>query len=309
MAKEARLEALRQATDPAQKAAVAIEHLVPQAGQEVLRAALTVLVRHPLPAARGRLRDLFVYLADQGVARDPGTFVRSQILRALRPMALPDDRDLLLRAVMTYEYPAPSFKEEAALLRAGAVVALADLDEELARFHATRLLADERTDPMSGEPALTAVEVLGTLGELLPLWFYAMQGEERVVGEVGSECLRRLTGLPSALLPAVVERYREGRRAVLLVGLVDLLIGHPAGDEYADLLAGLLQRPPDEDLYRYLAAALLASGRQDLHDLLVAAARAEQNPARVAILLGILGDAGGAPWGEVAERLRTRRRR
>lgn len=306
--KAERLARLRSAPDPADKAAAAVELLEPRYGLEVVRAALHALVAYSHPPARPALRRLYGYYAEKGVARDPGAFVRSQILRALRPLALPEDIPLLLGALNTYEYPPPSFKEEAALLRAGALVILADLDEQLTRIEATRLLADGRTDPMSGEPALAAVEVLATLGETLPLLFYAMQPLERTLPEVAGECLRRLTGLPAAVLPALLAHYAECKQPVLLLGVVDLLFQHDEGPQGLDFLARLLHAPPDLDLYRYLIAAILATGRPELRALLAESARLEQNPARIAIVLELLSETGDPEWGELVETLRQRRR-
>ena len=306
--KAERLERLRNAPDPAAKAATAVELLEPRYGLEVVRAALQALVAYRHPPARPALRRLYSYFAEKGVARDPGAFVRSQILRALRPLALPEDIPLLLAALNTYEYPPPSFKEEAALLRAGALVILAELDDRLTRIEATRLLADGRTDPMSGEPALAAVEVLVTLGETLPLFFYALQPLERMLPEVAGECLRRLTGLPAAVLPAVLDHYAECKQPVLLLGVVDLLIQHNEGPQGLEFLARLLRAPPDLDLYRYLIAALLATGRAELRALLAEGVRLEQNPARIAVILELLAETGDPEWSELAETLRHRAR-
>lgn len=141
--KEAALQRLRELADnPAERAAFAATLLQPKLGLEVVRAALRVLVAHPHLPARPALVKLFDHYAEQGVTRDPGTYVRSEIVRALRRIAEVADIDLLERALLTYEFPAPAFKEEAALLRSGALVTLAELDDVRARFHATRLLAD-----------------------------------------------------------------------------------------------------------------------------------------------------------------------
>jgi hypothetical protein len=54
-------------------------------------------------------------------------------------------------------------------LRAGALLILNELDDSLAGFEATRLLVDGLTDPMSGEPALTAVRALASQGQAAAL--------------------------------------------------------------------------------------------------------------------------------------------
>lgn len=308
--KQQLLDTLR---DPAQtaeaRAAAAVDLLVPRSGQEAVRAALHFLVNHPTPAARPALRGLYSHYAENGVGRDPGTYLRSQIVRALRAVALPDDVDIFNQAVATYEFPPPAFKEEAALLRGGALVALAEWDETLARYHATRLLADPLTDPMSGQPALVAVDVLATFDEALPLFFYAMQAQDHLLPEIAGECLRRLTSLPAGLLPSVLHHYAECRRPALLVGVIDLLIQRQGGPEGLEFLARLLHQPPDLDLYRYLVAALLAAAKPELYSLLAESARLEQNPAHVAVLVEVLGELADQPeWREVVTALRGRRR-
>lgn len=298
--KETRLQRLRELVDdPLARAEYAVTLLQPRYGLEVVRAALRVLVRHPHPPSRLTLVRLYEHYASQGVSRDPGTYVRSEIVRALRPFCEPADVALLEQALMTYEFPPPAFLEEAALLRSGALVTLAEVDDLRARYHATRLLADPLTDPMSGEPALTAVTVLAAQGELLPLYFYSTQEVTRMQAEVASACLRSLGELPVEALPPLVACYSETTQPVILVGLADLLLQHPDALISQETLARLLQDVKDIDLYRYLAAALLASGNADLRSLVLAMAiggasggmlQAEKRE----VLMAVLGEAGEA---------------
>lgn len=311
--KETRLRRLRELSDePDARAAYAVTLLQPKYGLEVVRAALRVLVALPYPPARPALLRLFDHYATQGVTRDPGTYVRTEIIRALRPICEPADVDLLERALLTYEFPAPAFKEEAALLRSGALVALAEIDDLRARYHATRLLADPLTDPMSGEPALTAITVLVAQGELLPLYFYVTQEPSRMHAEVASICLRSLGGLPPEVIPPLVAGYSDCNNPVLLVGLVDLLLAHPTLPVSQETLARLMVEVKDSDLYRYLAAALLAAGNADLRRLVLDAAHGVLDSAKRSVLVEVLRDAGEAE--DVAAALaalegRTRRTR
>ena len=164
---------------PDARAALATALLAPSADRQTLQAALDVLARTPHPPARPALVELFHHFANRGPTLDPGTTQRTRIVKALRPIAQPPDAKLFERAAATYEWLPPHFLEEAQLLRANGLVALSEQDDELARFHATRLLADPYTDGMSGEPALSAARVLGVLDELLPLYFYAMRIRQR----------------------------------------------------------------------------------------------------------------------------------
>ncbi len=293
--KETRLARLRELRDePLARAEYAVTLLQPKFGLEVVRTALRVLVAQPLPAARIALVRLFDHYMVQGVARDPGTYVRSEIIRALRPLAEPGDIPFLEAALTTYEFPPPAFREEAALLRSGALVTLAEVDDVRARYHATRLLADPLTDPMSGEPALTAISVLAAQGELLPLYYYATQDQTRMHGEVASACLRSLGALPPEVLPPLVAAYAECTEPVLLVGLVDMLLAHPKLPVSLETLARLLAEVKDRDLYRYMTTALLASGHEATRQLVLDAAGSLLDRDKADVLLEVLGDAGDA---------------
>jgi hypothetical protein len=255
-------------------------------------AALRVLAARPHPPARPALVRLFEHFAASGVTRDPGTYVRSTIMRALRPLREPADVALFEQALMTYEFPAPAFREEAALLRSGALVAMAEVDDVRTRYHATRLLADPLTDPMSGEPALTAVSVLVAQGELLPLYFYVTQDAAHMQAEVASACLRNLDHLPAEALPPLVTCYAECTNPVVLVGLIDLLIAHADLAVSQETLQRLLIEVKDLDLYRYLATALLAAGHSDLRRVVLEAARGILAAPKQRVLVEVLGDVG-----------------
>lgn len=291
--KETRLQRLRElAAAPEARAEYAATLLQPKFGLEVVRAALRVLINQPYLAARPALVRLFDHYATQGVNRDPGTYVRSEIVRALRPICEPADVPLLERACLTYEFPAPAFKEEAGMLRSGALVTLAEVDDVRSRYHATRLLADPLTDPMSGEPALTAIQVLVAQGELLPLYFYVTQDQSRMHSEVASVCLRSLGALPAEAVPPLVACYAECTNPVLLVGLTDLLLEHASLEISRETLARLLIEVKDTDLYRYLTTAMLAAGNADVRQLVLDAANGILEKAKQNVLVEVLADAG-----------------
>src|SRR5690606_6177969 len=152
--------------------------------------------------------------------------------------------------------------EEGAALRSAALNALADVDEDLARYQAVRLLADRYTDPMSGEPALTAARLLDAYEESTVLYLYVMQELAPPVPEVLSEALRGLIRLPEACLPGVIERYRETPHAVVLVGLFDLLLQHRSGPHSWAFMRAFLRSTQQVDAYQYLVTILLTQGRE-----------------------------------------------
>jgi hypothetical protein len=262
-------------------------------GRDLLMAAVGVLVDHPYPPARPKLVELLVHLSRDDGLHDPGSYARRMVLDALRRIAKPEDIAVLARAVETYEFFAPDFKEDAVLLRASALITLSALDEELARYHAVRLLSDGFAQPMSGEPALTAVRVLVALGELVALYAYAMQPDSATLPEVVSEALRQLTAVPPLLIRGIVQRHGQSRQPVVLVSLFDLLLNHEEGPQGQDYLLTLLQDPPNADLYRYLVTSMVATGNTTLLDELVESARFEQDRRKVEVLVDALGLVSG----------------
>jgi hypothetical protein len=272
------------AGDPTAQSAYAVTLLGGEHGKDVMQAALAVLAAYPDRAARAPILRLYArYAADKGV-RDPGAYFRRSLLDALRPLAERADADLLAEAAATYEFWPPDFAEDAVLLRAAAIVVLAEVDEELARFHAARLLVDPYLAPMSGEPAISGARVLGILGELTVLWSYIFKDLPPQYPEVTAECLRQLVALPESLLGALIERYREKPPAAVLLGLVDLLINHETGPHGRPFLQQQLQTTRDADLYRYIVMSMVASGKQPLLDDLVGAAQTAQDKRKLAIL-------------------------
>ena len=290
-----------------EQAAYAVTLLHMRYGAETVLAALQTLTKIEFDAARPALLTLFADYTAQGERRDPAAFFRAAILRALRPGVQPADVGLLTQATATYVFPPPAFKEEGAPLRSAALLALAEVDETLARYHAVRLLANEHTDPMSGEPALTAARLLAAQEEWLPLYFYAMQDGARVVPEVVADCLRQLTLLPAALLPGIIERFAAGTASMALVGLFDLLLNHRTGPHGLDFLRSFLRTTTEIDFYRYLVTTMVASGQERLLAELLDAARFEQKREKIAILSEALALLPPNPAiGEAIEQLRKR---
>ena len=306
---------LKQLADrPEEQAAFAVTLLTPRHRRDVLQAALDVLAQAEYAPARDAILALYRHYAERGEMRDPGCYMRRSVLRAWRPLARPDDVPLLLAAVNTYEFLPPDFKEEAILLRAGALVILNDLDETLARFHAARLLDDGYADAMSGEPALTAARVLASQDQAVALYAYAMR-HGGTLADVVSECLRSLTDMPTALVPSLLTRHADNTESIVLVGLFDLLLNHREGPLGRAFLDDYLREGADPDAYRYLAMTVIARGDELLVDTLLTAARLEQDPDKVAIMAEALALLSTPEADEIRAQLnsrlqpRTRRRR
>lgn len=272
------------ADDPRTQAEYAAGLLGERHGKDVLLAALAVLAEYGYPAARPALLRLYAtQAADKGV-RDQGGYFRRALLAALQPIARPEDVALLVQAVLTYERWPPDFAEDAVLVRAAGLVALNRVDEQLARYHAARLLVDPFVQPMSGEPAVTAARVLGAHGASTTLWMYVLEEHPASLGEVTAECLRQLTELPAALVPLLVERLGGAASAAVRLGLYHLLIHHGEGPQACDYLQRELETLRDEDVYRYLVLTMAASGQAALHETLLAVAPGTTDRRKIVIL-------------------------
>ena len=93
--------------------------------------------------------------------------------------------------------------------------------------------------------------------QLLPLYGLVASGGGRP--EVRAECLRGLTGLPVSLLTRLLEGYRDEKDATVMVGLFDLLLGHPSRSAFAGFIASFLDRTQSIDLYRFVVNSIVAS--------------------------------------------------
>ncbi len=277
------------ADDPQRHAEYAISLLTPRQRLDVILASLTALSELPAPEARLPLLKLYNHYDLNGPKRDPGAHTRRAILDALRPIALPADGPLLRDAVTTYEFLPPKFSEDASLLRSGALLILNELEESLAPYYAARLLVDGYTQEMSGEPALTAVRVLESQDQLAPLYQFVTSDTHPTLPDVVSECLRSLTGIPKELLSTLIERFRQNKNGVIIIGLCDLLINHHAGPQELDFLAATILAQHDLDVYRYLVITLLSSRQPPLLTLLTDIVHLETDEQHIEIVIEACG--------------------
>ena len=270
---------------PDEQADYAASLLDKERNVEVVLAALAVLAAREDYCFRPVLLRKYAYCDHNGVRRDPGGNVRIAILRALRPITQHDDIPLLERAVSTYEF---LYGEAASDLRAIALLLLNEVAPDLAGYHAVRLLVDEHTSTMSGEPAVTAVRVLAAQHQFPSLYALVMQNQPRP-GEVLAESLRSLTSIPSSLLPAVVEKYGPSKDEVVLLGLFDLLLAHEVRPAYVDFMLNFLRTTTHYNVYRYLLIVLITSHDAAVISQVEAMAEAEADPFKVDIWREVMG--------------------
>ncbi|HXT37353.1 MAG TPA: hypothetical protein VN837_17400 [Chloroflexota bacterium] len=249
---------------------------------DVLAAAIEELADEPDGEVRAALLARYEACISDPARRDSGCYVRAALLQALRPITMPVDRPLLERAIATYEYLPPGRSEVAAGLRAAAVIALNEIDPVLAAHHSARLLWDARTSQMSGEPAVTAASLLGSQEQTIPLYAYVSQTDPPNAEVIGA-CLRNLIALPRSLLPGVLSTFREHDDEIVVLGLSDLALAHPARDLCTPVVLELLNRRLP-NLFRYLVLAIRASRQDALIGELKRLAREERDPFRAEIL-------------------------
>ena len=274
---------------PAEQVALASSLLAEARELPVVKAAAKVLLAAgPDPAWAPMLRERFAWFQAAGTQRDQGGYIRAALLELLRDVVDRGDEPWLEEALRTYEFlPAG---EVATFVRAGALLALAEIAPERACWHAVRLLAEPppHTQEMTGEPAVTAARLLASQGRLLPLYAVAAS-EAPQVPDVLGECLRLLADdLPGALLGGLLERHLAVRNDVVLVGAIDLALGHADGAEHIDLLAAFCKKTRQREVHRYLAAAAVASRKAELVTMLEELLALEQDGTRLAALVDAL---------------------
>jgi len=207
----------------------------------------------------------------QNIGADPRRLdadgaIRAALLRGLRTCALGADVGLMEEAVQTYEFGAHGTRSEhgevACNLRAAGLLTLADLDERLAAFHATRLLADRFTAKGSREPALTAVRLLAATGHQLTLYTHLLLGAP--VGEEAAECFLALAGAPASALLDLAQRWQSSADETALLGMFDTLLCHQQLDRFGPLVMQFIEESPLLDLVAYVATAIMAGHREAL---------------------------------------------
>ncbi len=249
------------------------------------RAKTAAEVRAAIDAAAPgpRLRAAIVDRYDEISAtprRDPAAYLRAELLRGLRSLVTVADRRRLDLALVTYEFGPQG--ENCAGLRTAALLGLAELDPGMAEMHAVHLLGDGYTDPMSGEPAVTAVRFLGARGAVQPVYLYALSGGAR--HEILAEALRTLAGLPAPLVVELAARLRKSDDDIALVGLFDLLTAHDEPAAFAAFVRDWALETDRLDVLNFAAAQVIAKRRAPLVDALHEAAALTVDRGRKSLL-------------------------
>jgi hypothetical protein len=199
--------------------------------------------------------------------RDADGPLRWLLLGALRDLAAPEDVPLLLEATRTFEYMPQPLGEVGHGIRAEGLHRLLEVDSELARWRAVEMLNYGHDNPVSGEPARTALRVLGSAGEQTLLYAIALDNPYGLLPAARAEALLWLDGLPEERLRTVVESFLEDDEPNLLLAVIDLAVEKPSGWLEEALVKALLATP-NVDVVRYAVLQATARHRAKLVEAL-----------------------------------------
>jgi len=249
-----------------------------------LEAALGQLSQLPgKAAARTVLLERFQALTANR-RRDADGRLRWLLLRALRDLATADDVPLLLEATRRFEYMPPSREEVAHGIRAEGLNRLLELDDDLARWRAIEMLADGQDNLVTGEPARTALRVLGSAGELTLLYGIALDNPYGLLPAAQAESLLWLDGLPDDRLRMVIDRFLEKDDTNLLLPVIDLGGERRVGC-LEDILINALLATADVEALRDALLQAGARHRRDLVERLRGRLDSREQAEKLAVLL------------------------
>jgi len=244
------------ADDPAALRATASEFARHSGNLEVVKAAVVALGGMEDAGNRAVLHEVYATGTDR---TDAGGFIRAAVVRALQPIVSEADRPLLMTALATYQ--TQGIYEICGDLRTAALVVMNDLDPDLAAFFAAGFLQDPG-NALSGQPGTTAIRVLAAQQKLeLP---YALASWGQGPPELLGEMLRNLADLPTPLIDRLVDRYRDHEDDQVLLGLFDLLLGHPERARWHGAIVAFLETTDLLDLYGLVVMQIVASRDADL---------------------------------------------
>jgi hypothetical protein len=149
-------------------------------------------------------------------------------------------------------------------LRAISLVGLALSDPDLAQIHATRLLSEiESTSQFSGEPAVTAINLLAQQRQTLPIYQFLLLGGidalEAGQYEVVGKALESLgSRFPVDLYQQLTDLFLPRDRAVVSMGIITHIVENQVSTLYP-LLDTILTSTRHDELHNYGVVMMAAS--------------------------------------------------
>ncbi|TAK22830.1 MAG: hypothetical protein EPO26_10265 [Chloroflexota bacterium] len=273
-------------TDPAACQRLALDILRSENSPRAIEPALKLLASDPPTEARLTLRDLYWAFHREPIRRDIDCELRTSIVEMLRTLNSGADADIAEAAISTIQPTPPGMVDVAQPLRAGGLLLMAQIDPEIAAYHAAALVTDPHTSAFSGEPAATAIRLLAGMRQFLPIW-----GAARRPGlppEALAAALEALGGAPASLvltllhdhLTAATARGPEGEADILVIG--DAAFTGRFAAMY-EAIADRVAATTNVNLARYLAVAARRSADEAAIEAMRAAAQRASMPIRDAI--------------------------
>jgi hypothetical protein len=303
------LQQLRQTDDPREARSLALELLDSSKRREMVDAALRTLENADLDdSARPVLRRKTWHYFDHH-REDAGALIREMLLRMLVKIGHPDERDLYLRGLATYEI-VPMMGEVTQNLRAVSLVGLAQNEPDLALTHATRLLCElDSTSQFNGEPAVTAINLLSQRGQAHTIYAFLLLGGldalEAGQNEVVSRALESLgADFPVALFQSLIDIFLPRDRAVVSMGIITHIVDHRVRELY-DVVDSIMRDTRHDELHHYGAVVLAASRDDELVNRLYTLAKISP-PHRLANFIEAVELVPGEEKNELLAWLRTR---
>lgn len=311
MAQTTLLQKLRQETNPITARDLALELLDTSKRRELIDAALNTLENSALDdSARPVLRRKTWHYFEHHL-EDAGALIREKLLRMLIDIGHPDEHDLYLRGLATYEI-VPMMGEVTQNIRAVSLIGLAANEPDLALTHATRLLCEiDSTSQFNGEPAVTAINLLSKARQTQPIYAFLMLGGldalEAGQNEVVGRALESLgADFPVALFRELVNLFLPRDRAVVSMGLVTHIVDHKVHDLY-DTVDEIIRNTRHDELHHYAAVMLAASRDDELVERLYTLAKLSP-PHRLANFIEALELVPGEEKNKLLNWLRDRQR-
>lgn len=288
----------RRQDDPDAAVSLAIEIVERERAHKVLEPALETLANATLyrddparvRAVREALRARFDDLSENGTRYDQGCELRVEIVKVLREIAEPEDRDLAEQGLRTIQLQPPARVDVAQALRGQCLLLLDVLAPKRAGFYAVELLQDAHTSAFNGEPAVAAIQVLAARGDILPIWAIARRPGQPP--DVLAQAFASLRQAPSdlqtdALLGHLNVALAEGvnGEGTALVSAEAIVLGGltAAYPRVFDLLRDTANR----NLFLYLATTIARSSDKDLRAQLSRLRSSLRDPEKLAILRDI----------------------
>jgi hypothetical protein len=288
----ARLERARQA-DRVAALTLAISVVGRERAHRVLEPALEILAEAQPIEARPALRERFVDLTDTGMRYDQDCSLRIGIVKVLRGLGVPADVDLAKRGVRTIQLNPPARIDVAQALRGQSLLWLAELAPQRADYYAVELLQDPHLSEFSGEPAVTAIQVLAAGGNVLPIWVLARRpGPHPDVLAQAFASLRKAP--PDLQLDALREHLASARErgesgeAIALVA-AEAIILNGLSDGYGEV-ATVLRETSNPNVCLYLAVTAIRNGDEELRQLVREVQKREKDQRKARAFAEALGD-------------------